>query len=326
MPVAAAETAMTPVRIVHREEIADDITLFEMKHFSGGELPAFTAGAHIAVRVPNGLVRKYSLCNDPAERDRYAIAVKRESGSCTGGTSGSTSLVDDARAGDEILVSAPRNNFALVKSAAGYLFIAGGIGITPILSMVRHLRGSGAGRFKLTYCTRTPAATAFRDVLSAADLRGVVRIHHDHGDPARSLDLWPLLERPKGVHLYCCGPRPLMQAVRDMTGHWSSSSVHFETFAEPERRAADDRPFQVRLARSGAVVEVPVGITILEALRQHGLDVPSSCESGSCGTCRTRLIAGEADHRDLVRAEHERSDAIMVCVSRARSDEITIDR
>jgi phthalate 4,5-dioxygenase reductase subunit len=117
-----------------------------------------------------------------------------------------------------------------------------------------------------------------------------------------------------------------MQAVRDMTGHWSSSTVHFESFTEPARRTADDRPFKVRLARSGGVVEVPVGTTILEALRAHGLDVQSSCESGSCGTCRTRLISGEVDHRDLVLAEHERGDTIMVCVSRGRSLEITIDR
>jgi phthalate 4,5-dioxygenase reductase subunit len=117
-----------------------------------------------------------------------------------------------------------------------------------------------------------------------------------------------------------------MQAVRDMTGHWNPSSVHIELFAEPPKQIPTDRPFTVRLARSGALVEVPVGVTILEALRAHGHDVPSSCESGTCGTCRTRLLAGEADHRDLVLAEHEHADNIMVCVSRARSDEIVIDR
>jgi phthalate 4,5-dioxygenase reductase subunit len=118
----------------------------------------------------------------------------------------------------------------------------------------------------------------------------------------------------------------MMQAVRDMTGHWSSSAVHFEAFTEPARNAPNDKPFKVRLAKSGDVVDVPVGTTILEALRAHGLDVPSSCESGTCGTCRTKLIAGEADHRDLVLSEHEHADTIMVCVSRALSDEITIDR
>jgi len=321
MSAAAAEMKMMLVRVAHREMIADDIILFTLLDRDGSELPAFTAGSHVAVRVPNGLVRKYSLCNDPAERDRYLIAVKRESG-----TGGSISLIDETVVGQELAISAPRNNFALVKNPAGYLFIAGGIGITPIISMVRHLHSIGAGKFRLYYCTRTPQATAFRDVLSASGFRRMVSIHHDDGDPARSFDFWPLLQRPMGLHLYCCGPRPLMQAVRDMTGHWSSSAVHFETFTEPARRTADDRPFRVRLARSGAVIDVPVGTTILEALRAHGLDVPSSCEAGSCSTCRTRLVCGEADHRDLVLAEHERSDNIMVCVSRARSAEITIDR
>jgi phthalate 4,5-dioxygenase reductase subunit len=117
-----------------------------------------------------------------------------------------------------------------------------------------------------------------------------------------------------------------MEAVRDMTGHWSSSAVHFEAFTEPPRATAEDKPFRVRLARSGDVIDVPVGATILEALRLHGVEVPSSCESGTCDTCRTKLLEGEADHRDLVLAEHERDSNIMVCVSRARSEELVIDR
>jgi phthalate 4,5-dioxygenase reductase subunit len=221
-------------------------------------------------------------------------------------------------------VSAPVNNFALAKSPAGYLFIAGGIGVTPIIAMMRQLTASG-GRFKLYYCTRSPAATAFRDELSAPELRGKVKIHHDGGDLAKALDLWPVVEKPQG-HLYCCGPRGLMQAVRDMTGHWSPSAVHFEAFTEAAEAKPDDKPFTVRLARSGGSIAVPVGKTILEALRDHGLDVPSSCESGTCGTCRTRLISGEADHRDLALADDERATNIMVCVSRARSGELVIDR
>jgi phthalate 4,5-dioxygenase reductase subunit len=168
--------------------------------------------------------------------------------------------------------------------------------------------------------------TAFREELGGPEFRGQVTIHHDHGDPGKSFDLWPVFEQPKGQQIYCCGPRALMEAVRDMTGHWSSAAVHFEAFNEPPRTTAADKPFKVRLARSGGVVDIPVGTTILEALRAHGVEVPSSCESGTCDTCRTRLLEGEADHRDLVLAEHERADHIMVCVSRACSDEIVIDR
>jgi len=320
MPIDA-EPTMMPLRVADIRDAAAGIRLFELRHRAGEALPAFTAGAHVSIRVPNGAVRKYSLCNDPDERDRYLIAALRE----PGGRGGSISLCDETTAGDEIPVSEPHNDFALRKSAGGYLFIAGGIGITPIMSMMRFLKRTG-GRFRLCYCTRSPEATAFRDELLGAEFRGQVNIHHDGGDPARFLDLWPLLERPKGEQIYCCGPRPMMQAVRDMTGHWSASAVHFEAFAEPTARAATDRPFRVRLAQSGAVIDVPVGTTILEALRASGHDAPSSCESGTCGTCRTRLMAGEADHRDLVLAEHEHAAFIMLCVPRARSDELVIDR
>jgi phthalate 4,5-dioxygenase reductase subunit len=321
--MAVDGTAAENMSVVVSEasRIADDIFLFELRHRHGADLPEFTAGSHIALRVPNGLERKYSLCNDPAERDCYAIAVKREAD----GRGGSLSLVDGIKPGDELLITPPHNDFGLVKSPAGYLFIAGGIGITPILSMVRHLKSSGTGRFKLYYCARSPGTTAFGDALGGPQFRGQVTIHHDRGDPAQALDLWPLLERPKG-HLYCCGPRSMMQAVRDMTGHWLPSSVHFEAFAEPPKRSPQDLPFRVRLMRSGDVVDVPVGVTILEVLRARGLVVPSSCESGTCGTCRTKLLGGEADHRDLVLTESERADNIMLCVSRARSGELQIDR
>ncbi len=314
----ASEPALIPRRVARAERIAEDIHLFELRDPAGAALPEFSAGAHVTLRVPNGMLRRYSLCNDPAERDRYVIAVKREAS----GRGGSQSLIRDASVGSEIAVSAPVNNFALASSAGGHLFVAGGIGVTPIMAMIRHLAATG-GRFRLYYCTRSPAATAFRDAL--AEFNGAVVIHHDRGDPAQSLDLWPVLEKPQGRQLYCCGPRGLMQAVRDMTGHWSPSAVHFESFADAEPRP-DDRPFTVRLAKSGATVAVPVGTTMLAALRAHGLDVPSSCESGTCGTCRTRLLAGEPDHRDLVLADDERATSIMLCVSRAISDELVIDR
>jgi phthalate 4,5-dioxygenase reductase subunit len=321
MSSAGPGSEMILRRVTRVERIAEDIHLFELRDPAGADLPEFTAGSHVSVRVPNGLLRKYSLCNDPAERVRYVIAVKREAG----GRGGSESLIGDVVAGSEVPVSVPVNNFALAKGSGGHLLIAGGIGITPIMAMIRHLTATG-GRFKVYYCTRSPAMTAFRDELTTPALRGKVTIHHDQGDLAQALDLWPIVEKPQGQHLYCCGPRGLMQAVRDMTGHWSPSAVHFEAFTDAAESKPDDRPFTVRLARSGDIVEVPVGVTILEALRAHGLDVPSSCESGTCGTCRTGLIAGEADHRDLVLADDEHDRNIMVCVSRARSAELVIDR
>ncbi|MGE5738526.1 MAG: PDR/VanB family oxidoreductase [Betaproteobacteria bacterium] len=315
--------SLTPLHVARRTEIARGIHAFELRDVDGEPLPAFTAGAHVTVRTPGGLLRKYSLCNAPHERDRYVIAVKRE----RAGRGGSASLVDDCAADSLLPCSMPRNDFALTDKARELLLIAGGIGITPIVSMVRHVRSSGGPRFSLYYLTRSPEETAFRDELAAARTGSRVVIHHDGGDPERAFDLWPLFERPRPVHVYACGPRGLLQAIRDMTGHWSATSIHVESFADAGTLAvADDRPFRVRLARSGEVVDVGAKQSILDALRAHGLAVPSSCESGTCGTCRTRLVAGEADHRDLVLTDAEHADTIMVCVSRARSPEIVIDR
>lgn len=322
MSAAAAGPELMSLRVESTALIAADIHMFELRDPTGRNLPPFTAGAHIVVRVPNGQERKYSLCNDPGERDRYVIAVKRE----RQGRGGSISLIDGTKAGDEIAVSAPRNDFALTGNPARYLFIAGGIGITPIRAMIKQLISAGGPPFKLYYLCRTPAAMAFRDEFGGPDFRGKAVLHFDEGDPDKAFDLWPVLEEPKGAHLYCCGPRPLMEAVRDMTGHWSSSAVHFEDFgADQAANRADDKPFTVRLARSGKTFEVPAGTSILEVLRQNGYHVSSSCEAGTCGSCRTGLIAGEADHRDLVLAEHERARAIMVCVSRARAGELVLD-
>lgn len=319
---AIDQPQMMPLRVTRNDRIADGIHLIELRDAGGRSLPEFSAGAHISIRVPNGLLRKYSLCNDPAEREHYTIAVKRE----TSGRGGSSNLIDTVKAGDELMVTAPVNDFALPQRAQDFLFIAGGIGITPIMAMIRQVQAEGK-RFRLFYCTRSPETTAFLDELSKPEFKDKVTIHHDHGDPTCSLDLRPVLqERQNREHLYCCGPRPLMEAVRDMTGYWSSAAVHFEAFSEAETHKAGDRPFKVRLARSGEVIEVAADKTILEALRAHGLEVPSSCETGTCGTCRTKLLAGQADHRDLVLHEHERADNIMICVSRAHSDEITIDR
>jgi phthalate 4,5-dioxygenase reductase subunit len=193
------------------------------------------------------------------------------------------------------------------------------------MSMIRHVRGAGDGRFKLYYLTRSPETTAFRDELSRPELRGKVKMHHDHGDPARAFDLWPVFERPNGMHVYCCGPWPLMEAVKDMTGHWSSKAVHFEAFSDAAGKRPDDVAFDVRLAHSGEIVRVPADVSILEALRGAGHRVPSSCESGACGSCRTGLLEGEVDHRDLVLTESERTCNLMVCVSRAKTSELVLD-
>ena len=315
-----ADTQM-PLRITRVYDAAEGIRSFELTQPDGSELPQFTAGSHVKVQAPNGALRKYSLCNDPAERHRYVITVKRDDR----GQGGSISMHDDALEGDILPTSLPDNAFPLVENAKSYLFIAGGIGITPILSMIRSFGELAPAPWKLYYLSRSPETTAFLEELSSPELRKNVRIHHDHGDLARALDLWPVLEKANTAHIYCCGPRPMMESVRDMSGHWSPGNVHFESFNEGGGVKPDDRPFKVRLAKSDREFEVPVGKSILTTLREHGCNSASSCESGTCGTCRTGLLSGEADHRDMVLMPEEMSTQIMICVSRAKSPELVLD-
>lgn len=308
------------LRIAAKRMLTDDICELTLVDPSGARLPPFTAGAHVTVETPSGARRRYSLANDPQETDRYVIAVKRE----PEGRGGSVAMVERTEEGGELRVAAPVNEFPLLP-APRYLLIAGGIGITPILSMARQLAREGRPDFHVIYCTRSPKATAYRDVVSGPEFAGRVTIHHDEGEPDKAYDFWERLAEPDKSFVYCCGPASLMEEVKGMTGHWPLKAVHFEDFKPTEAIRADDRPFAVVLAKSGERVEVPAGQTILDALRGAGRRLPSSCESGVCGTCKTRLLGGEPDHRDLVLRPDEQRDWVMTCVSRARSEELVLD-
>ena len=319
-----SETTMMPLRVLRKTCIATDIHLFELAHRDGAALPACDAGSHITVLTPNGLTRRYSLINGPREAAPWRIAVKRDAA----GLGGSVSLVDGVHAGDVLYASQPANYFSLADAARSSLLVAGGIGITPVLAMLGELRARGAA-FQLVYLARSPEAAAFREQLSAPELAGRVHIHYDHGDPARSLDLSPWLAQPgEGAHLYCCGPRGLMQAVREGSRHWPQGTVHFEDFGTSRVPQADqpaDGAFAVRLARTGRTLQVPPDRSILQVLREEGIPAPSSCESGTCGACRTTLLAGTADHRDYVLEEDQHHCEIMICVSRAVTPTLDLD-
>jgi phthalate 4,5-dioxygenase reductase component len=308
--------------VCKKEQIASDVFMFELRSLTGSALPAFTAGAHITVTAPSGQKRRYSLCNDCNERDRYVIAIKQE----RGGRGGSLSMARDLNEGDQIAIEPPANDFEMSRvEPKTFIFIAGGIGITPIRAMILHCIRQNKLNFRLYYFTRTPDLTAFRDEFTGPDYEGRAVIHHDNGDPEQAYDLWRVLEEQKAAHLYCCGPRGLMDAVRDMTGHWSDSSVHFEDFVGASGTRPDDKPFEARLAKSGKSYQVPMGVSILDTLRQNGHALASSCESGTCGTCRTRFIAGDPDHRDLVLSDNEQKSQILICVSRAKTETLTLD-
>lgn len=317
------ETTMLSLNVRDKREVAHDIWLFELVGDDAGvPLPAFAAGAHVVVLTPAGLTRRYSLCNAPSDRSRYLVAIKREAA----GMGGSVSMVDRVQVGDRLMVSPPENYFPLDSKVPNCLLIAGGIGITPILSMAHALAESGRD-FRLLYCTRSPENTAFAEQMTAAPFAGRTTLHHDHGERSRSYDLAALLAtQPAQTHLYCCGPAPLMQTVRERSRHWAHGTVHFEDFGSTVKvDKPGDRAFDVVLARQGRTLHVAANTSILDALRQQGVAVPSSCESGTCGSCRTGLLDGVGEHRDYVLDDEEQAREIMICVSRARGERLVLD-
>lgn len=315
-----------PVRVAQTVQEAADIRRFELVRPDGGELPAFSAGAHIHVRLGEDLTRQYSLCNDPAERHRYEIAVLREQD----GRGGSKAMHDTVGEGDLLSISGPDNHFPLAgREATFHLLLAGGIGVTPMMAMITELERRG-GDYLMHYCTRAPEKTAFAERLAPLVAAGKVVLHHDGGDPAKGLDIAATLaEHRPGMHLYVCGPSGFMSAANAAVGAWPPHAVHQEYFTaaelSEEDKAWDAKPFEVRLARSGETLEIPAGQSIVEVLRAHGYDVETSCEEGYCGTCLTRYVDGDPVHRDTVLDEGDRKSYVMICCARARNGTLVLD-
>ncbi|MEK9671936.1 MAG: PDR/VanB family oxidoreductase [Rhodospirillaceae bacterium] len=303
---------------------SDGILSFEFTDPSGVDLPAFTAGAHIDVHAAPGLIRQYSLLSDPADRKRYRIAVLNE----PAGRGGSKTMHETLRPGQIVTVSEPRNQFPLNAGAKRHLLLAGGIGVTPMMAMTAELETRGAD-WEMHYCTRAPEKTAFLDRLAPHIAAGRVHLHHDGGDPAKGLDIAALLrDAPDGRHLYYCGPKRFMAAVAGASAHWPEGAVHFEFFSSPDDRAKDtaaNTPFQIKLKRSGDVLEVPADKSIVEVLREHGHYVDTSCEDGFCGTCLTPYSGGEPEHRDNVLGDSERDRYVLICCARAMVSPLVLD-
>jgi len=304
-----------------------DINTFELVHPGGETLPRFTAGSHIDVLVPGGLVRQYSLCNDPREDGRYVIGVLK----LPRGRGGSLAMHERVRAGDEISVSVPRNTFELVEGARRHLLIAGGIGVTPLMAMVERLDALDAD-YTMHYCTRSPEQTAFKDRLEERVQKGQVLYHHDGGDPAKGIRLAEVLaEYEPGTHLYYCGPPGLMEAVSREASQWPKEAVHCEYFVPPPTvwpqvgRSAAAAEFSVQVASQGLVLPVPRDLSIVEVLREAGIECDTSCEAGVCGTCRTRYLEGTPEHHDFVLSDEERDHYVMICCARASSEVLVLD-
>ncbi len=304
---------------------ASGIHSYELVHPQGEELPPFSAGAHVDIHLPNGMTRQYSLCNSPAERHRYVIAVLRDDK----GRGGSKALHDALRVQDLATVSAPRNNFALVPEATKVILLAGGIGVTPLKSMAHALDAAGIP-FELHYCARNPGCAAFREELGIAWEHGKLVHHFDHGQPEDGLDIAGLLREPEeGTHLYYCGPAGFMQACAEASSHWPAGTVHFEHFKAPaaalDAAALAPGAFMLKIASSGAMLEVPADRSIADVLEQNGIRIETSCQAGLCATCKIRYLEGEVDHRDYILGDDEHKQFLTACVSRATSAVLVLD-
>jgi ferredoxin-NADP reductase len=307
------------VVVEERAVLADGVVGLTLCAPDGGPLPAWAPGAHVDLHLPGGMVRQYSLCGDPAEAARWRVAVLRE----PDGRGGSACVHDKVVVGVELTASGPRNHFALID-AEEYLFLAGGIGITPLLPMLGAV-GRRGRPWRLVYGGRRRASMAFLDVLEP--LGGAVAVRPE--DEFGLLDLDELLRTPKaGTAVYCCGPESLLRAVEQRCAAWPAGALHVERFtpATPDPGATDEA-FEVELARSGQCVQVPAGVSILAALEAAGVVVLSSCQEGTCGTCETGVLGGEPDHRDsvLTKAERQVGDVMMICVSRSRTPRLVLD-
>ncbi|MGW7437543.1 PDR/VanB family oxidoreductase [Streptomyces sp. NPDC054849] len=295
--------------IVSRTEPAQGVLQLTLE---APDLPAWTPGAHVDVTLPSGLVRQYSLCGDPADAGRYTIAIRLIEDGRGGSREAHAQLVEGA----ELELRPPRNRFELVP-APSYAFIAGGIGITPILPMLRAATAAGAD-WTLLYGGRSRASMPFLADLAAYGDRVTVRAQDEAGLP----DLAPLADAAPGTLVYCCGPDALMRAVTAAVP--DPAAVRLERFA-PSEAAGPARAFTVELRRSNRFVEVAADESTLAAVRRELPDTPYSCEQGFCGTCQHRVLAGEVDHRDELLTDQERADSMLLCVSRAKEDRLVLD-
>lgn len=315
---------MIKVRIASRAPVAEDILGLDLVNADGGDLPPFSAGAHVDLFLGNGLTRQYSLCNDPADQSRYRIAVLREPAS----RGGSTFVHETLTEGAELNISPPRNLFALDEAAHEHLLFAGGVGVTPILAMAHRLHALGA-HFTFHYCARSRARAAFLAELAAAPFAAAVRLSFDD-EPETRFKIDEILAAPAPHRrIYVCGPAGFMRFVTEGASAcgWTPGQIRKEHFAADAGPQGENEPFELVIASSGQVVPVAADQTAAQALEAAGVFVPLSCEQGVCGTCLTPVVEGQVDHRDAFQTDDEKAAGahFTPCCSRARGPRLTID-
>ena len=297
---------------------AKDVLLFELVPLNGQKLRAFSAGSHIDIYLPNGLIRQYSLCNSPLEKDRYVIGVKRDPLS----RGGSICMHDKLKVGSELKISVPRNNFPLAHESRHSVLIGGGIGITPLISMAHELSSKNATwQLFCSFKNRSEVA------LSGQFESSKVHLHIDDESQFGFLDIASILANsPKGSHFYCCGPEPMLNHFLELSKSIEASRVHFEFF-KPVATKPSGEGFEVNLHQTKKRFYVGPDQTILQVLQKNGISAPGSCEQGICGTCETHVLDGIPDHRDSLLSADEKSSnkVMMICCSRSLSSSITLD-
>ncbi|GGJ48161.1 PDR/VanB family oxidoreductase [Streptomyces brasiliensis] len=297
--------------VTSHETVADGVVRLRLE---GHDLPRWEPGAHLDLVLPSGLVRQYSLCGDPEDTSSYTVATRL----VADGRGGSREVYEQVTEGMELEVRGPRNRFPLVEAPA-YVFVAGGIGITPVLPMLRALP-EGA-EWRLLFGGRTRASMPFLEEVEK--LAGDGRLTVVAGDEAGRPDLDGLLtDLAEGTAVYCCGPEGLMAAVEERLPE--TATLHLERFA-PRTSAGGNAEFEVELRRSGRTLTVPADSTVLAAVRAELPNTSYSCEQGFCGTCQQRVLEGEVDHRDELLTDSERGDSMLICVSRSRSERLVLD-
>ncbi|MFE4862846.1 PDR/VanB family oxidoreductase [Streptomyces sp. NPDC056670] len=305
-------TITLKLTVTERAEAAEGVVRLRLEALDGAELPAWEPGAHLDLVLPSGLVRQYSLCGDPADRTAYTVATRL----IEDGRGGSREVHEQLQEAVELSVRGPRNRFPLAASES-YVFIAGGIGITPILPMIKAVEASGVP-WRLLYGGRSRATMPFLDEIER--LGGKVTVVPE--DESGLADLGAFLaEAPADAAVYCCGPDPLMDAVGAALG--PGRTPHLERFAPGA--AAAGAGFEVELRRSGRTLAVPADRSLLSVLRAELPGVAYSCEQGFCGTCQQRVLEGEIDHRDELLTDAERDGSMLICVSRCLGKKLVLD-
>ncbi|WP_300303309.1 PDR/VanB family oxidoreductase [Ferrovibrio sp.] len=322
MSDAAIITEPFPMRVHRIAWEADGVISIELRRPDGNDLPAFAPGAHIDLHLPNGITRSYSLCGDPEDRRCYVVGVGLDPAS----RGGSLYIHNQLRVGQVIKISSLRNHFPLVEDAVRVVFIAGGIGITPLYCMMRRLSRLGHG-FELHYAMRNRQRAAFLAELQA--LGQPVHVHCDEEHGGKPIDVAAIIAaQPAGTHFYCCGPSGMLAAYEKATASLPEQFVHVEYFSPKQiETAGADAHFTVVLGRSGRELNVPADRSLLDVLTSNGVKIDSSCQDGICGTCEVRVLEGVPDHRDsvLTKAEQAANKSMMVCVSRCKGERLVLD-